>query len=106
MSPGDQLTFDLSTHTLSTEKVNTDIYRLVKDGMLLFKRNDMHEVCNKLERWFMIPVDYKGTFNHEMLFTAKFEGESLETILQIISQTIPIDFQIFKDHVEITDRKN
>lgn len=104
MNPGDQLTFDLSNQTITTEKVNTDIYRLVKDGLLLFKRNDMHEVCNKLERWFMIPVDYKGTFNQEMLFTAKFEGESLETILRIISQTIPIKYQIFKDHVEITDR--
>jgi hypothetical protein len=66
----------------------------------------MHEVCNKLERWFMIPVDYKGTFNQEMLFTAKFEGESLETILQIISQTIPIKYQVFKDHVEIIDRNS
>lgn len=106
LTPGDQLTFNVSDKNITTEKVNTDIYRLVKDGMLLFKRNDLHEVCSKLERWFMVPVDYKGTFNKNLLFTAKFEGESLETILKIISQTIPISYKVFKDHIEIADRNS
>lgn len=104
--PGEQLTFDLEDQNITVEKVNTDIYRLVKDGMLLFKRNDIHEVCSKLERWFMVPVEYKGAFNKELLFTAKFEGESLETILRIISQTIPIKYKVLKDHVEISDRNS
>jgi transmembrane sensor len=105
MNPGEQLTFSVADQNITIEEVNTDIYRLVKEGMLLFKRNDMHEVCSKLERWFMIPVDYKGTFNKELLFTAKFEGESLETILSIIGQTIPVSYKVFKDHIEIIDSK-
>lgn len=106
MKPGEQLTFNLTDHNITVEEVNTDIYRLVKDGVLLFKRNDLHEVCNKLERWFMVPVDYKGNINKDLLFTAKFEGESLPAILRIVSKTIPIKYRIFKDHVEIIDRNS
>jgi transmembrane sensor len=105
MKPGEQLTFNVADQNVTVEEVNTDIYRLVKKGMLLFKRNNMHEVCGKLERWFMVPVNYKGTFNKDLLFTAKFEEESIETILRIISQTFPIKYKILKDHIEITDKK-
>lgn len=105
MKPGEQLTYSIASQNIIVEDVNTDIYRLVKDGMLLFKRNDMQEVCSKLERWFMVPVEYKGTLNKDLLFTAKFEGESLETILRIVSETIPIKYKILKDYIEITDLK-
>lgn len=104
MNPGDQLTFNVRDGKMTVEQINTDIYRLIKDGVLLFKRNDLLETCNKLERWFMVPVNYKGTNNKDLLFTAKFEDESLETILQIICQTIPVKYKIFKGHIEITDR--
>ena len=103
--PGDRFTFDLQKNTASIEKVNTEIYRLVKDGLLIFKRNNLNEVCRKLERWFMVPIEYDGTGNTDLEFTAKFEDESLEQILKIVSETFPIDFY-FKDNEVMITYKN
>ena len=62
------------------------------------------EVCRKLERWFMIPVELNGTDNQDLLFTAKFQDEPIEKILQIIDATIPINYQILTDKVVIKQR--
>jgi ferric-dicitrate binding protein FerR (iron transport regulator) len=100
--PGDRFTFNLQENTASIEKVNTEIYRLVKDGLLIFKRNNLNEVCRKLERWFMVPIEYDGTGNTDLEFTAKFEDESLTQILKIVSETFPIDYYIKNNKVMIT----
>jgi ferric-dicitrate binding protein FerR (iron transport regulator) len=84
--------------------VNTEIYRLVKDGMIIFKRNTLSEVCRKLERWFMIPVEFNGTDNQDLLFTAKFQDESVEKILKILNLTIPINYQIMNEKIVIKQK--
>jgi ferric-dicitrate binding protein FerR (iron transport regulator) len=105
LSPGDRLSYDVAQDEASLEKVNTEIYRLVKDGLLIFKRNNLNEVCRKLERWFMIPIEYDGIGNQNLLFTAKFEDESIEQILEIVSETIPINYQIRKNEIIIKYRE-
>lgn len=104
LTPGDRVSVDVNRKQLTSEKVNTEIYRLVKDGMIIFKRNTLAEVCRKLERWFMIPVEFNGTDNQDLLFTAKFQDESIEKILQILNMTIPINYQILNDKIVIKQR--
>jgi transmembrane sensor len=104
LSPGDRISFDVNSRQLTSEKVNTEIYRLVKDGMIIFKRNTLTEVCRKLERWFMIPIELNDTNNQDLLFTAKFQDESIEKILQILNMTIPINYQILNDKIVIKQR--
>lgn len=101
MVPGDRVSLALQNNQFTTEKVNTEIYRLVKSGMIIFKRNTLSEVCRKLERWFMVPVEFSGN-EGELLFTAKFEDESIEQILRILNETIPIQYQVLKDKIIIT----
>ena len=101
LAPGDLFVLDLKNNSATVEKVNTEIYRLVKDGLLIFKRNNLSEVCKKLERWFMVPIEYDEQGNQDLLFTAKFEDESIEQILKIVSETIPINYQIRNDQIII-----
>ena len=72
--------------------------------MIIFKRNTLTEVCRKLERWFMIPIELNDTNNQDLLFTAKFQDESIERILQILNMTIPINYQILNDKIVIKQR--
>lgn len=104
LTPGERVSFDVNSRQLTSEKVNTEIYRLVKDGMIIFKRNTLAEVCRKLERWFMIPVEFNGTDNQDLLFTAKFQDESVEKILKILNLTIPINYQIMNDKIVIKQK--
>jgi len=106
LAPGDRISLDVNSKQLTSEKVNTEIYRLVKDGMIIFKRNTLAEVCRKLERWFMIPVELKGNDNQDLLFTAKFQDEPLEKILRILNLTIPINYQIMNDKIVIKQTTN
>ncbi len=105
LTPGDQFTFDMENNNAYVEKVNTEIYRLVKDGLLLFKRNNLSEICRKLERWYMIPIEYDDTGDDNLLFTAKFEDESIETILKIVNETIPINYKYINNQIKVEKMK-
>jgi hypothetical protein len=41
-----------------------------------------------------------------LLFTAKFQDESIEKILQILNLTIPINYQIMNDKIVIKQTIN
>ena len=102
--PGDRFTLDVANNSASIDKVDTGIYRLAKDGLLLFKKNNLSEVCRKLERWYMVPIEYDGQGNQDLEFTAKVEDEPIDKVLEYISGTFPINYQIRENQIIIKYR--
>jgi hypothetical protein len=52
----------------------------------------------------MIPVEFNGSDNQDLLFTAKFQDESVEKILKILNLTIPINYQILNEKIVIKQK--
>lgn len=65
-----------------------------KDGILLFQNARMDEVIKKLERWYGVSIHVQDAGILGMYFTASFESESLNQVLQLLQITSNIGARI------------
>lgn len=72
-----------------------------KDGVLVFKGSNLQEVVRSLERWYGVTIEVKGKPSKEWRVDSKFDNESLEQVLQGLSFTYDIDYQISGKNVEL-----
>lgn len=64
------------------------------EGKLVFRGDDMAEVARRIERWYNIKVELADKDLEQFSFRATFEDDSLEEVLQLLSMTSPIGYQI------------
>ena len=65
-----------------------------KDGVLFFQNARMDEVIRKLERWYGVSIHAQDAAILNMYFTASFESESLNQVLQLLQITSNIGCRI------------
>jgi transmembrane sensor len=69
-------------------------YKAWTEGKLVFRGDDMAEVARRIERWYNIKVELADKDLEQFSFRATFEDDSLEEVLQLLSMTSPIGYQI------------
>ena len=112
------ITRKINTHAVSEEKeiavnnnvkvasnVNTNIYTSWKDNLWIIDSESLKNIAVILERKFNVLVDIKSSELNQYTFTGTFNHETLEQILDIIKLTAPINYQINKGVVTITEEQ-
>lgn len=97
-------TFKKSTQTLHLNSVNTDIYTSWKEDFLTFDNENFTDVIKKLERWYDVSIKVEGTDSIKDRFTMTIKMESLREVLELISLTTNIDYDI--DAYQVTINYN
>lgn len=73
-----------------------------KDNVLLFDNTNMNELIGELERWYNVKV---VVLDPDKLTgvraTGKFDNESLQNVLRVLSYSLQFDYQINNDTVTI-----
>jgi ferric-dicitrate binding protein FerR (iron transport regulator) len=72
-----------------------------KDGILVFKDNDLSEVVSTLERWYDVRIEVIGRPEKSWRADGKFDNETLEQVLQGLSFTYDMEFLINRKNVEL-----
>jgi transmembrane sensor len=85
--------------------VNTNIYTSWKDNLWIIESETLQNIAVILERKFNVIVDIKSLGLNQYTFTGTFNNETLEQILDIIKLTAPINYQINKGVVIITEEQ-
>jgi ferric-dicitrate binding protein FerR (iron transport regulator) len=85
--------------------VNTNIYTSWKDNLWIIESESLKNIAIILERKFNVTVDIKSSELNQYTFTGTFNNETLEQILDIIKLTAPLNFQINKGVVTITEEQ-
>lgn len=85
--------------------VNTIIYTSWKDNLWIIESESLKNIAIILERKFNITVDIQSSELNQYTFTGTFNNETLEQILDIIKFTAPLNFQINKGVVTITEEQ-
>ncbi|WP_215226424.1 FecR family protein [Echinicola shivajiensis] len=85
------------------EKVDVDIYLGWKEGKLILKNQPFSTIIAKLERHYNIEI--KNLYSHlnDQVFTATFDIESIEEVLNSFKEDTPFSYQV-KNNI-ITIRK-
>ncbi len=70
-----------------------------KDGILSFHQADLQEFMSKLSRWYGVSFEIEGKENTQWSIDGRFENESLEEILESLSFTYKINYELKNNQV-------
>lgn len=91
--------------------VNADTYveTAWRDGKMVFRREGLDKIIEKLSRKFGVDIRLEGERLREYEYTATFTDETLEDILDLLKRSAPISYSISKqkqlDNESFTRRK-
>lgn len=100
MSPGESIVYDPGTQTIQKLDYIPEEKLVWKAGIIQFNKASYREVMNELENWFDVEIITNGP-SPSWKFTAKYENENLENILQGISDAQHIDYELSNKKVII-----
>ena len=101
MKPTDLSIFEKSNDKISTCTIPDDRYFAWKDGKLVFNKEPMGEVVDKLSRWFNVDIQIKDPELLELTYTATFVNETLPQVMELIAMVSPVSYSI-SDRKEIS----
>lgn len=103
LSPNEQLTYDKNTSNICISEVNAADAESWITGKLIFSNATSEEIFRTLERRYDIVVDNQTDTSASKRYTVKFlKGESVDKILDILSDIIGFNYQQDGNKVIIT----
>lgn len=94
--PGQKAVLMHSTGNLSVIETDAYVDTAWKDGKMVFRRENLETIAQKLSRKFGVIVVLKGEELKTYEYTATFTDESLEDILELLKLSAPIAYAISK----------
>ncbi|RIJ48550.1 FecR family protein [Maribellus luteus] len=105
LKPGEQFSLNKETQKAILSKVNTKIYTTWKDNKLIFINMDLDELFVLLERKFGVDIEISNTEILDLHYTGTIKNETILEILDLISHTLPLNYEIIGQKIIITKIK-
>jgi transmembrane sensor len=103
--PNQKITFNKNNHTFDKIQVyDAKIAGLWKNNQLAFDSETLEDIAKVLERMYNVQVVFDSEQIKQMRFSGKIKNNSLESVLQLISLTAPIHYNV-KDSI-VTLKQN
>lgn len=99
--PGEQLGYDKENQSLSKSPFDTNEVLAWKEGVLYLENTDQATVIKTLERWYGVQIEIEGKSVTPWSVTAKFNNQSLKSVLTSLSYTMGFEFEIKENYVLI-----
>ena len=94
IDPGELAVFNKTTNSINIKSVDPEKYVAWIDGKLIFKDDPMDEVIRKLNRWFNVEIEVADPAILEYIYTATFQNESIDQILELLTISAPIMYRV------------
>lgn len=92
--PGQHVNYDLKTGKMDSSKGDIEKYISWKDGFLVFKRESISQIANRLSRWYSVDIEIADASVKGYTYTATFIDQSLWYVLDVLKDAAPIDYEI------------
>lgn len=93
MHQGTRLVTNKESGQIELTKGNINKYIAWHENKLVFDESPIQELALKLERWYGIDVVIDDEDLHNYRFTTTFENESLQTVLELLELSSPIEIR-------------
>ena len=103
LKPGEQLVFNTEAGSAKIKTVNTKWFTSWKDNKLIFINMELKDLVVLLERKYGVDIDVNKKELMELHFDGTIKNESIIEILDIMKKTLPIDYKIAGQKIEITN---
>jgi ferric-dicitrate binding protein FerR (iron transport regulator) len=94
MVPNDLITYDKTRMDFSTKPVQAQKYLSWKEGKLVFRNDPLDVIARRVGRWYNVDVEVNVEICQELSLFATFTDENLEEVLELLKQSLPIDYRI------------
>jgi len=96
LQPGELAAFDKENNKIGISRVETQKYISWINGKLIFRDDQMDEVVRKLNRWFNVEITIADPEIQKYVYTATFQDESIDQILELLTISAPIRYQVIQ----------
>lgn len=101
LSPGHRATWEKSQQEISIDTVATEKYTAWMNGRIIFSHLPFKEIIRKLERHYNATITNRNKELDEEFFTASFDTENIEQVLQAFSRSYPFKYEITNKEIII-----
>ena len=101
LMPGEQLSCNKAQHMVTKQPFDTNKVLAWKEGVIYLEHADQATVVKTLERWYGIQIKIEGQRTTAWSVTAKFDNQSLKSVLTSLSYTMGFVFEIKENQVLI-----
>ncbi len=91
--PDEQLILNTDNQTFTKKEVIASQYATWKEGILVFRNENMQQMARRLSRWYNAEVLVDDHMLNDYTFHATFIDEPLDEVLKLISITTPITYK-------------
>lgn len=102
LKPGEQATLSAESNELSIQDVNPRYYTSWRNNQLIFMNMNLRELIVLLERKFGVDIKVKDQSILDYHCDGTFKNETIIEVLEIIKRTLPIEYEIVGQKIEIT----
>lgn len=106
LKPGEQMVLNKENNEASIKTVNTRWFTSWKDNKLIFINMNLKELVVLLERKYNVEIEVKKKEILDLHFDGTIKNETIIEILEIMKKTLPINYKIVGQKIEITDKKS
>lgn len=101
LTPGEAINIDISHNRFKKGQFDEDLVVGWTKKLLVFQKTPLWEAVRILENWYGVTVGIQNKPNKEVLFSGKFDNETLEIVLEGLSYAAKFDYDINEDKVNI-----
>lgn len=105
LKPGEQATLNKNSKEFTIRNVNTKWYTSWKDNKLIFINTSLKELVVLLERRYGVEIEVVNSEILDLHFDGTIKNESIIEVLDIMKTTLPIDYKITGQQIEIIGKK-
>ena len=92
--PGEQVILNREKNGFKRLSVETELYTSWKENLLKFEDAPFDEVIKKMERWYDVKIKVDPAINTKERYTMTIKTESLREMLQLVSKTTKMNYEI------------
>ncbi|WPR71388.1 DUF4974 domain-containing protein [Flavobacterium sp. NG2] len=101
LTPGNKACWDKSQKSSVIEQVDTALYASWIEGKMVFEHMPFKNIIKKLERHYNVTIVNNNQRLAEETFTASFDIETIEQVLNTFNKSYPIKYTTTKDKIII-----
>ena len=103
--PGEQFVFDRESKSITTQTVRTGDYTSWKDNKLIFINMNLADLITLLERKYDVDIEVVDKSILNYLYDGTIKNESILYIMELIKVTMPIDYKVVGQKIQITKKQ-
>lgn len=101
LKPGQKANWEKLNGHINIKSVNTSIYTAWINGKVVFNHTPFKKIIKKLERHYNVSIENKNVELAKQSFTASFDIETLDQVLQSFSKSYPFNYKKTQNKITI-----